>query len=112
MRAVLIAFGEKDLAVAYTKAAWYTYIITNYTNTVLYTGFTNSIERRILEHKKGIGSHFPKRYHLYKLVWCQKFSTTLEAMQMERTIKGWVRRKKIDLITKSNPYFKDLLTLR
>lgn len=63
---------------------WYTYILTNYRNTVFYVGYTNNLERRIHEHKKGIGSHFPKRYRLYKLVWYQEFSTSLQAARMEK----------------------------
>lgn len=90
----------------------YTYIITNYTNTVLYVGYTNNLERRIKEHKKGIGSHFPKRYRLYKLVWYQEFSSLLDAARMEKKLKGWTRQKKLEMIMKINPHYSDLLPLR
>ena len=92
---------------------WFVYIITNYTNAVLYIGITNNIKRRIYEHRQGLlkGS-FSHKYHLYKLIWLEEFNTPSEAIEAEKKIKGWRREKKIKLICAKNPRFKDLFTLR
>jgi putative endonuclease len=90
---------------------WYVYIITNYTNSVLYTGITNDIERRIYEHKSGISkSSFSKRYRLYKLIWFQEFDSPDAAIEAEKRIKNWRREKKLALIQEINPEFRDLLS--
>jgi len=92
---------------------FWVYIITNYTNTVLYTGMTNNLQRRLSEHKAGINpKSFSKQYRLYKLIWFQEFSSRLEAARVEKKIKGWIRAKKIALIKESNPGFRDMSTLR
>lgn len=60
---------------------WTVYIITNYTNRVLYTGITNDLGRRIHEHKTGLAqSSFSRKYRLYKLIWYQEFDTPDEAI--------------------------------
>jgi len=43
--------------------------MTNAHNTVLYTGVTNELQRRVLEHKSGKGSEFTKKYNLTKLIY-------------------------------------------
>jgi putative endonuclease len=87
---------------------YYTYIITNIRNTVFYTGITNNLQRRTQEHreKKIIG--FTSRYNVSKLVWYETFPTPQEAIAAEKKIKGWGRRKKLAMIIKINPLFKDL----
>lgn len=88
---------------------WYVYIITNHHNTVLYAGITNNLERRIQEHKKGrIKSSFSKKYRLYKLLWFEEFNSPDEAIEAEKKIKGWNRKKKLTLIKQNNPKFKNL----
>ena len=87
-------------------------MLTNYTNTVLYIGITNNLERRIEEHKLHIlSSSFTSRYHLYKLVWYEEFSSAIEAIAAEKKLKGWIRKKKDTLIASINPTWKDLFTL-
>ena len=91
---------------------YFVYIITNYKNSVFYTGITNNLEKRIYEHKKGIfNNSFTKKYHLYKLVWFEKFNSPTEAIATEKKIKGWTRNKKINLIKNKNPKFIDLTAL-
>lgn len=69
--------------------SWFVYIITNYTNNVLYTGITNNLERRIWEHKNGIKQNaFSKKYRLYKLLWFEVFNSATEAIKVEKRIKG------------------------
>ena len=90
---------------------YYVYIMTNYRNTVLYTGVTNDLRRRVDEHKMGLSlDSFTKRYHIYKVVYFATFPTAEEAIAYEKTIKGWRRKKKTSLIEKENPEWKDLLT--
>jgi putative endonuclease len=70
---------------------------------------TNNLLRRVREHKTGIdASSFSKKYRLYKLVWFEVFPTPMEAILVEKKIKGWVRNKKLSLIKNKNPDFKDL----
>jgi len=92
---------------------YFVYIISNHRNTVLYTGVTNDLERRIEEHRQGVNvSSFSKKYRLYKLIWFQEFTSPEEAIAAEKRIKGWTREKKIKLIITTNPKFQDLFTLR
>lgn len=92
---------------------WFVYIVTNYTNTVLYTGITNNLERRIGEHKTGfVENSFSKKYRLYKLIWFEEFGDPAEAIAAEKKIKSWRRCKKITMIKEKNPNFQDLFTLR
>jgi len=93
--------------------SWFVYIITNYQNTVLYTGVTNDLQRRVWVHKQGINDgSFSSRYKLYKLVWFEEFSSPATAIEIEKKIKGWRREKKIDLIRATNPNFLDLTAFR
>lgn len=92
---------------------WYVYIITNFTNSVFYTGVTNDLEKRIYEHKQGfIKNSFSSRYRLYKLIWFEEFTTPTEAIQAEKKVKDYRRERKVSLIETINPEFKDLNTLR
>ena len=87
------------------------YIITNYSNQVLYTGVTNNLTRRMFEHKNGLAQNsFTKRYKLYKLVWFQEFNSPLEAIAAEKKIKGWTRNKKLETIKRANPNFQEIKT--
>ena len=87
---------------------WYVYIMTNHTNTVLYTGVTNDLVTRIHEHRSGVGSKFTKKYRVYKLVWFEEFESPVTAIEMEKRIKGWRREKKVALIESVNPRWIDL----
>ncbi|PIU03666.1 excinuclease ABC subunit C [Candidatus Shapirobacteria bacterium CG08_land_8_20_14_0_20_39_18] len=87
----------------------FVYILTNFTNTVLYTGVTNNLERRIWEHKNHLFKNsFTDKYKIYKLLWYQEFNSPEEAITAEKKIKGWTRQKKINLIMELNPEFKEL----
>ena len=89
---------------------YYVYILTNRRNTVLYTGVTNSIERRFVEHNEKVSkTSFAAKYNLDKLVYCEETADVRDAIAREKEIKGWVRRKKVDLIERANPEWKDLL---
>ncbi|MES2688868.1 MAG: GIY-YIG nuclease family protein [Bacteroidota bacterium] len=87
---------------------YYVYILTNKTNTVLYTGVTNNIIKRTEEHKTGYGSVFTTKYKLKKLVYFEEFNLINQAIDREKQIKGGTRQRKIDLINGINPEWKDL----
>lgn len=87
---------------------YWTYILTNRNNRVLYIGVTNNLHRRIAEHKNGTTEGFTKKYKLNKLVWLQEFSSPIDAIASEKMIKGWLRSKKEDLINATNPRWDDL----
>ena len=84
------------------------YIMTNAHNTVLYTGVTNNLTRRVYEHKNGLGSAFVKKYNVHKLVYYEVGDNVQSALAREKQIKGGSRQKKIDLINNLNPKWKDL----
>ena len=87
---------------------YYVYILTNKNNTVLYTGVTNDLCRRLYEHKNHLNDGFTKRYNLEKLVYFENFTNIKDAIIREKTIKGWTRAKKNVLIDSLNPQWKDL----
>jgi putative endonuclease len=82
--------------------------MTNAHNTVLYTGVTNELQRRVLEHKSGKGSEFTKNYNLTKLVYLESGDDINAAIAREKQIKAGSRKKKIELIASINPEWKDL----
>ncbi|OGE18714.1 hypothetical protein A3J19_03380 [Candidatus Daviesbacteria bacterium RIFCSPLOWO2_02_FULL_41_8] len=87
---------------------YYVYILTNFTDTVLYTGITNDLVRRVYEHKQKSVSGFTEKYNVSKLLYYEVFQDPRNAIKREKTIKNLLRRKKIDLIKGKNPDFKDL----
>ena len=74
----------------------------------LYIGVTNNLPRRISEHQQGLIEGFTKRYNCIKLVYYENFSDIKEAIVREKVLKGWVRKKKEDLIKTVNSGWKDL----
>ncbi len=86
---------------------YYVYILTNVRHTVLYTGVTNDLVRRLSEHQQGL-SAFTRRYNVHKLVYVEMFHDVREAIAREKQIKAGSRRKKIALIESFNPTWRDL----
>jgi len=84
------------------------YIMTNTHNTVLYTGVTNNLQRRVVEHKSGKGSKFTSKYNVNKLVYFEWGNDVNFAILREKQIKAGSRKKKIDLVNSMNPEWKDL----
>lgn len=82
--------------------------MTNMNNTVLYTGITNNLKRRVYEHKEKLAEGFTKRYKITKLVYYEAFRDIESAILREKQIKGGSRAKKIKLINKTNDKWKDL----
>ena len=82
--------------------------MTNQRNTVLYTGVTNDLQRRVLEHRSGLGGTFTRKYKICKLVYFVNGEDVRAAIFREKQIKAGSRRKKLDLISSMNPEWKDL----
>ena len=87
---------------------YYIYIITNHEETVLYTGFTNDLIRRIYEHKNKLLEGFSSKYNLNKLVYYEVFDNPEDAIKREKQVKKWPRKWKLDTINKFNPDWVDL----
>lgn len=75
---------------------------------VIYTGITNNLIRRVYEHKEGMVEGFTKKYRITRLVYYEQFDSAYEAITREKTIKGWLRSKKLTLIESMNPTWSDL----
>ena len=88
--------------------SYFVYIITNEGNSVLYTGVTNDLQRRVREHKHGIAEGFTKRYNANRLVYYEAFDNIDEAIAREKQIKKGPRKRKVALIEDSNPGWLDL----
>lgn len=86
----------------------YIYILTTQKNTALYTGVTSNLKQRITRHKNSEGSVFTKRYNVTKLVYFEIFNDIRIAIAREKQIKAGSRKKKLDLVNRINPEWKDL----
>ncbi len=86
---------------------YYVYIMASVSRT-LYTGVTNSLERRLYEHKEKTAPGFTSTYNINRLVYYEDFGDIRDAITREKQIKGWLRAKKIALIESVNPKWRDL----
>ena len=91
-----------------THRSYWIYVLTNKRNGTLYIGVSNSLERRIWEHKAKIIEGFSKRYGLDRLAHFEEFRDVHDAIAREKEIKGWLRTRKIALIETGNPAWSDL----
>ncbi|MFH1703445.1 MAG: GIY-YIG nuclease family protein [Nitrospirota bacterium] len=87
---------------------YYVYIMTNKNNTVLYTGITNDLKKRIYEHKEKLVEGFTKKYNIRKLVYYEIFKDVRSAILREKQIKSGSRAKKIELVKNMNSEWNDL----
>ncbi|MEI7653148.1 MAG: GIY-YIG nuclease family protein [bacterium] len=87
---------------------YYIYILTNKLLTVLYIGVTNDLSRRVYEHRNKLVEGFTQKYNMSKLVHYEEYPSILEAIAREKQLKHWERKWKDELISKSNPEWKDL----
>ena len=86
----------------------YVYLLMNKANTVIYTGVTSDLHRRIYKHSEKMVKGFTKKYNVTKLVYYEIFDSISDAILREKQIRGGSRQKKMDLINSMNPEFKDL----
>lgn len=87
---------------------YYVYIMTNKINTVLYTGITGDLIKRVYEHKQKMVEGFTKKYNINKLVYYEICNDPENAIAREKQIKAGSRKKKIGLIEGKNPEWNDL----
>ena len=87
---------------------YFVYILSNKNRTVLSTGITNNLERRLYEHKNGITKGFTTKYHVYDLVYFETIENPSSAIDREKQIKGFSRHKKNALIESINPNWDNL----
>ena len=89
---------------------YFVYIITNHKKKVLYTGVTNNLEQRLTEHyiNRGNKQTFAGKYHCHYLVYFERHQYIQHAIAREKQIKGWIRKKKEELINTENPDWKFL----
>ena len=86
----------------------YVYLLANKHNNVLYTGVTNDLMRRVYEHKSKLVAGFTQKYNVDRLVYYEVCSDIVTAIEREKQIKGWSRKKKDDLVNALNPSWDDL----
>src|SRR6478736_1532712 len=87
---------------------FYVYVLSNDTNTVLYTGVTSNLGRRVHEHKAHSGGVFTRKYNVNKLVYYEVLADPASAIAREKQLKAGSRQRKMDLINGMNGEWRDL----
>lgn len=87
---------------------YYVYILTNWTDEVMYVGMTNNLERRLVEHREKKVKGFTQKYNLTKLVYYEHCHDVNSAIAREKQLKNWSRKKKNTLVETMNPEWADL----
>src|SRR5512135_159847 len=101
--------GEaKHLAFRMREHHYYAYMMISSSRRVLYTGVTNSLERRVFQHKNNEFEGFSHQYQAHRLVWFERYSNIQTAIAREKQLKGWRRAKKNWLVQMTNPEWRDL----
>jgi putative endonuclease len=90
------------------KRRLFVYIMTNRWRTVLYTGVTNNLERRVWQHRNPAKANFTSRYNVDRLVWFDYSDDPMTAITREKQIKAGSRQHKVGLIEAANPTWRDL----
>jgi len=76
--------------------------------TVLYAGVTRNLVKRVWQHKEKVADGFTKKYNVTDLVYYEIFDSPLEAIEREKQIKSWSRKRKNQLVEAENSSWKDL----
>lgn len=88
---------------------YYVYIMSSTSNYTIYTGVTINLVRRVYEHRTGANPDgFTTKYAVKKLVYYESTHDVLSAIEREKQIKSWSRKKKNTLIAGINPAWRDL----
>ena len=87
---------------------YYVYILAIKRNGTLYVGVTNNLQRRIYEHKNNLAKGFTQKYNIHNLVYYEETNDVNIAIEREKQIKSWSRKKKLALIEKENPVWRDI----
>lgn len=88
----------------------YIYILTNDNHSVLYVGVTTNLHERILQHRR-LEVGFTSRYNLTKLIYVEQHSDVRSAIEREKQLKSWSRRRKEELIATSNPTWQEIMLM-
>ena len=89
------------------RRSYFVYIVSSRSRN-LYTGVTNDLGRRVLEHRDGLIPGFTKRYRIHRLVYYETFGDIRDAIAREKQVKAWTRAKRVALIETKNPTWVDL----
>ena len=88
---------------------YYVYILANATNVAIYTGVTNDLVRRVYEHREHADpKSYTSKYNIHKLVYFETTTDVKAAIEREKQIKDWNRKRKNQLVENMNPTWKDL----
>jgi len=90
---------------------YYVYILASRRHGTLYIGVTNSLQKRLEEHRNGQGSSFVKQYGVFRLVYVEAYERVEDAITREKQLKKWKRDWKIELIERENLEWRDLSDL-
>ena len=90
------------------EKTYYVYILANKKNGTLYTGVTNNLIRRVIEHKTNLIKGFTRKYKVHSLVYYEATTSIWSALTREKQLKKWRRAWKIALIEEMNPEWRDL----
>jgi putative endonuclease len=108
VRAALLSYSQWQEDADVAERQYCVYIMANAYHTVLYTGITNDLQRRVLEHRSGRAGTFTSKYNVTKLVYFECCDDVTLAIYREKQIKAGSREKKINLVNKTNPDWTDL----
>ena len=98
-----MSLRSEAVAIPFNRKQYYVYIMTNKIHTVLYTGVTSDLKKRIWEHKEKIIEGFTKKYNINKLIFFEIYNDPENAILREKQIKAGSRAKKLELIKRTNP---------
>jgi putative endonuclease len=84
------------------------YILASGRNGTLYIGVTSNLTQRVWQHREGLADGFTKQYGVKMLVWYEQHATMESAISREKAMKKWLRKWKLAIIEKTNPYWHDL----
>lgn len=76
---------------------WFVYVLLC-EDSSLYTGVSNDLEKRFLDHKNGKGGHYTRSHKPIKIIYSEQLSTQSEALKRESEIKSWSREQKIRIL--------------
>lgn len=99
---------SKHLALCMREHHYYVYMMISSSRRALYTGVTNSLDRRVSQHKNNEFEGFSQQYQAHRLVWFEEYSNIQTAIAREKQLKGWRRAKKNWLVRMRNPEWRDL----
>jgi putative endonuclease len=90
---------------------YHVYILASRRHGTLYIGVTNSLQKRLAQHRNGDGSSFVRAYGVHRLVYVESYDHPDEAIAREKQLKRWKRDWKIELIERENLEWRDLSDL-